>query len=79
MASLADALHTNNTLERLYIHSNKTITENGLTCLVEAVSRYSRLKLLVMSKHLGVDIKVRKTINEARKRNELPDIEVLGW
>ena len=78
VASLADALHTNNTLMKLYIHNNRAITENGLTCLVEAVSRHSQLKLLVMSKHLGVD-RVRKTINEARKRNELPDIEVLGW
>ena len=78
VASLADALHTNNTLMKLYIHNNRTITENGLRCLVEAVSGHSQLKLLVMSKHLGVD-QVRKTINEARKRNELPDIEVLGW
>ena len=51
------------------------ITENGLTCLVEAASRHSGLKELGISYYLGVD-KVRKTINEARRRNGLPDIHV---
>ena len=74
VASLADALHTNNTLETLYIGDNAAITENGLTCLVEAISRHSRLKNLCIPKHLGVD-KVRETINEARS-NGLSDIEV---
>ena len=46
VASLADALHTNNTLETLFINGNKAITENGLTYLVEAVSRHSGLKTL---------------------------------
>ena len=77
VASLADALHTNNTLEILRIHDNEAITENGLimTCLVEAVSRNSGLKRLDIPKHLGMN-KVRKTINEARRRNGLPDIGV---
>ena len=75
VASLADALHTNNTLEGLYIDSNRAITENGLTCLVEAVSRHSRLKILRIPWHLGEN-KVRKTINEARRRSGLPDIHV---
>ena len=74
VASLADALHTNNTLESLYIHGSVAITENGLTCLVEAVSRHSGLEILYIPKHLGTD-KVRKTINEARRRNGLPHIE----
>jgi hypothetical protein len=73
VASLADALHTNNTLETLDISGNGAITENGLTCLVEAVSRHSWLKTLWIPYHLGED-KVRKTINEARRRNGLPDI-----
>ena len=77
VASLADALHTNNTLERLYISNNAAITENGLTCLVQAVSRHSGLKTLRIPSHLGVD-KVGTTINEARKRNRLPDIKVWG-
>jgi Ran GTPase-activating protein (RanGAP) involved in mRNA processing and transport len=80
VASLADALHTNNTLETLFINGSGAITENGLTCLVEAVSRHSGLEELCtcIPKHLGVD-KVRKTINEARKRNGLPDIYVWSY
>ena len=72
VASLADALHTNNTLESLYINGNEAITENGLTCLVEAVSRHSGLKTLCIPYHQGMG----KTINEARRRNGLPDIDV---
>ena len=75
VASLADALHTNNILEVLHIDSNEAITENGLTCLVEAVSRHSGMKELYIPKHLGED-KLSKTINEARRRNGLPNTEV---
>ena len=78
VASLADALHTNNTLQRLYIHRNGAITENGLTCLVEAVARHLRLKILRIPIHLEED-KVHKTINIARKRNGLPYIEMWDW
>ncbi|MCG8621315.1 MAG: hypothetical protein MJE68_04825 [Proteobacteria bacterium] len=72
---LADALYTNNTLKILDIGRNKTITENGLTCLFEAVSRHSGLEGIHMSNHFGVDeSKVKKTINKTRKKNGLPDI-----
>ena len=77
VASLASALNTNNTLERLYIYDNDAITENGLTCLVEVLSRSSGLVYLVTPSHLGVD-KVRETINEARQRSELAAITVWG-
>ena len=79
VASLADALHTNNTLERLHIHGNDALTENGLTCLVEALSRNSGQVTLCLPRHLrsSVDI-VKKTINEARKRSGLAAIEVYG-
>ena len=75
VASLADALHTNNTLETLNISVNEAITENGLTCLVEPLSRHSGMGTLLIPYLLGVD-KVRKIISEARKRNGLPDINV---
>ena len=92
MASLADALHTNNTLETLSIGGNDAITENGLTYLVEPLSRHSGIVelwipyhlggikpsvtvTLRIPYHLGVD-KARKIINEARKRNGLPDIDM---
>ena len=78
VASLADALYTNIALEILFISGNEAITENGLTCSVEAVSRHSGLKTLFIPNHLGAD-KVRKTINEARRRNGMPDIGVHGW
>ena len=76
VASLADALHTNNALEELYIHGNEAKTEDGLTCLVEAVSRHPGLERLYIPKHMGED-KVRKTINEARRRNGLPDVAII--
>ena len=43
VASLASGLNTNNTLETLHIYGNDAITENGLTCLVEVLSRSSGL------------------------------------
>ena len=68
----------NNTLETLEIYGNKAITGNGLMCLVEPVSRHSGMEELVIPYYLGVD-KMSKTINEARKRNGLPDIVIRGW
>ena len=77
VASLASALNTHNTLERLDIGGNDAITENGLTCLVEVLSRSSGLMELSIPKRLRVD-KVRKTINEARQRSGLAAIKVNG-
>ena len=77
VASLASALNTNNTLERLDIDDNDAITENGLTCLVEVLSRSSGLVTLVIPRRFRVD-KVSKTINEARQRSGLATIRVEG-
>ena len=77
VASLASGLNTNNTLEILIINANGAITENGLTCLVEVLSRSSRLVTLWIPSHLRVD-KVSKTINEARQRSGLAAIKVEG-
>ena len=77
VASLASALNTNNTLETLYIYRNNAITENGLTCLVEVLSKSSGLVLLVIPIRFVVD-KVSKTINEARQRSGLAAIRVEG-
>ena len=75
VALLADALHANSTLETLNIEGNIAITENGLSCLVKAVSRHSGLKVLYISYHLEKDnLKLEKTINERRKKNGLPNI-----
>ena len=73
--SLAEAMNVNTTLERLYIHGNKATDDNGLTCLVEVLSRSSRLEVLWIPRHLKVD-EVSKTINEARKRSGLEAIKV---
>ena len=77
VASLASGLNTNNTLETLDICGNDEITENGLTCLVEVLSRSSGLVELLIPSRLGDD-KVRKTINEARQRSGLAAIKVDG-
>ena len=79
VASLADALHTNNTLERLDIKGNNALTENGLACLVEVLSRNSGLVTLWLPRHLRSSVdKVQKTINEERKRSGLAAIKVHG-
>ena len=78
VASLADALHTNNTLEELFIDDNEAITENGLTCLVEAVCKHSGMKTLrIPDRFQFVVFEMRKTINEARRRNGLPHIHIV--
>ena len=77
IASLADALKSNNTLERLDIYGNKEITDKGLTCLTEVLSSSSALVRMRIPINLAVD-EVRKTINKARQRSGLADIEVRG-
>ena len=75
VASLADALHTNNTLETLHIYGNDALTENGLTCLVEALSRNSGLVTLVLPRHMKSSVdQMKKTMNETRKRSGLAAI-----
>ena len=71
--SLAEAMNINTTLKRLYIYDNDAITDNGLICLVEALSRSSRLVELRIPWHLN---EVSKTINEARKKSGLEAIHV---
>ena len=73
VASLADALNVNTALKTLHIEDNDEITENGLTCLVEVLSKKSGLECLILPRHLPVD-GVTGTINDARERNGLPII-----
>ena len=75
--SLAEAMNINTTLEELYINGNDAITDNGLTCLVEVLSRSSSLVKLMIPTRLKV-VEVRKTINEARKKSGLEAIKVNG-
>ena len=75
--SLAEAMNINTTLEKLDILGNNSITDNGLTCLVEVLSRSSRLVGLWIPEHLKVD-EVSKTINKARERSGLEAIVVWG-
>ena len=75
--SLVEAMNINTTLERLHIQGNDAITDNGLTCLVEVLSRSSRLVGLWIPRHLKVG-EMRKTINEARERSGLEAIKVHG-
>ena len=76
--SLAEAMNINTTLKRLYINGNNAITDNGLTCLVEVLSRSSGLVALWIPVHLKVG-EVSKTINKARRRSgQLEAIKVNG-
>ena len=77
IASLADALKSNNTLETLDIYGNNEITDKGLTCLTEVLSSSSALVQLWIPRHFAVN-EVRKTINKTRQRSGLADIGVEG-
>ena len=77
--SLAEAMNINTTLEELDINENDAITDNGLTCLVEVLSRSSRLvQLEIPTGSLLKVVEVSKTINEARKGSGLEAIDVWG-
>ena len=73
MASLADALNINGTLKTLHIENNLVITESGIACLVEVISRRAGLETLVLPRHLPVD-KVIASINDERAKNGLTTI-----
>ena len=73
VASLADALQVNSTLKTLHIEDNLAVTENGLECLVEVLSRKVGVEILVLPEHLPVD-RVITNINDARVRNGLTAI-----
>lgn len=73
VASLADALDDNGTLKTLHIGDSFAITENGLACLVEVISRKVGLENLLLPWHLPVD-RVIENINDARAKNGLTAI-----
>jgi ATP-dependent RNA helicase DHX33 len=75
VASLAYGLYANDTLEELHLQSNSAVTDEGMPYLADALSRNSTLVKLEVPHHLGV-ISARRLINEAKRRNRLPDIEV---
>ena len=75
IASLADVLYVNNTLETLLIDGHRALTENELKCLIEAVSSNSGVVKLYIPDHSRV-AEVRKKVNEARKKNGLPKVDV---
>ena len=74
--SLAEAININTTLEELDMYGNDAITDNGLTCLVEVLSRTRSSRLVEL--WIPIHLKVRKTINEARKKSGLEAIKVDG-
>ena len=77
VASLADALKSNNMLEKLHINGNRAVTENGMTSLIEVLSRSSGLLELWIPSFFEF-YRVRNEIQEARMRNGLPRINVWG-
>ena len=73
VASLADALNINGTLKTLHIEDNLAITESGIACLVEVISRRAGLETLILPRHLPVD-KMIASINDERAKNGLTAI-----
>ena len=69
----------NNYIEEMDISGNYSITENGLRTLTRHLSDLSRLSYLNIPYHLGSCIDtVFSEVNEERRRNGLPTIEVTG-
>ena len=75
VASLAYGLYANDSLEELHLQSNSAVTDEEIPCLADALSRNSTLVKLEVPHHLGV-MTARRLINEAKRRNGLPDIEI---
>lgn len=75
VASLAYSLSENDTLEEPHLQSNSAVTDEGMPHLADTLSRNLTLMKLEVLHHLGV-ISARRLINEAKKRNRLPNIEI---
>ena len=67
----------NNYVERLNIVGNDSITENGLKILARRLTTLSGIRYMGIPKHLKSSINsVFSEVNEERRRNGLPEIEV---
>ena len=69
----------NNYIQHLNIASNDSITESGLTILVRCLTTLSGMRQLVIPLRLVSPITpVLNEVNEERRRNGLPEIELIG-
>ena len=80
-ASLASALTVNNSLKMLHIGGIKgALTEGGLSTIAHSLANKSKFVKLAIPAIVGTIITYRLSweVNEARKRNGLPPIEIKG-
>ena len=69
----------NNYIQHLNIGRNYSITENGLNVLVRRLTTLSGMRQLDISSHLVSSITpVLNEVNEERRRNGLPEMELEG-
>ena len=69
----------NNYIQHLNIAWNNSITEDGLNVLVRRLTTLSGMRQLTISSHLVSSITpVLNEVNEKRRRNGLPEIELIG-
>ena len=70
---------SNDYIQHLNIASNDSITEDGLNILVRQLTTLSRMRLLEIPSRLVSSITpVLNEVNEERRRNGLPEIELEG-
>ena len=69
----------NNYIKELHIDSNDSITESGLRTFARHLTTFSGLRRLIIPLHLRSTINtVFSEVNEERRRNGLPKIQVKG-
>ena len=79
--SLASALGVNNSLKILQMGEDKgALTEYGLLIIAQSFTDKSMFETLVISYQFDIDavFKLRRKVNEARKKNGLSSIHILG-
>jgi Ran GTPase-activating protein (RanGAP) involved in mRNA processing and transport len=80
-ASLASALTVNNSLKILYMcGGTRALTEDGLSAIAQSLSNNSKFEKLAIPYDFGSATadRLSREVNEARKRNGLPPIEIEG-
>ena len=79
-ASLARAVSVNNSLKMLHVGDwRQILTEDGLSTITQSLANKSEfVKLVILDIFKTIADRLKQNVNEARKRNGLPPIEIKG-
>ena len=81
-ASLASALHVNNSLKTLHMSGDKgTLTEDGLSAITQSLTYKSEFVKLVISSQFGstTAFRLESEVNKARMKYGLSPIEIKDY